>query len=95
MTILQKLEAYESAVVLLNSIPDYPWPQISRSMSMTVDTDKTGGKKNIQTWFEIAKGWKVVVTERWTDGDGKAQASRVVTEDLTAVQASTQIDGEV
>ena len=36
-----------------------------------------------------------MVTEKWTDGDGKAQASRVVTEDLTAVQASTQIDGEV
>lgn len=93
MTLLEKLQTYETAIDLLVSIPDYPWPDISLAWGVTEETDKVGGLVNIQAWYDTNRGWCIVVTERWRNDEDESESSRYVTDELTSTQARDVIEG--
>ncbi len=95
MTILEKLQAYESAAMILSTIPDYGWPQVTQLLNLSGVSDKNEGQKNIQIWFDTVTGWKVMTTETWLDLDGKPKSERVILEDLTVIDANTEIESRL
>lgn len=92
MTILQKLQAYENAVMILAGIPDYGWPQVTQFLNLEGVSTKTNGAKNIQAWYDLTTGWKVMTTETWTDSAGDPKSERVILDELTSSEANTHIE---
>jgi len=95
MTLLEKLQKYETAVDLLDSIPGYPWPGVSLAWGVTRETNKTEGLVNVQAWYDVGDGWKVVISQRWKDDSGKTRSDRQIAENLNATGARDAIEGVV